>query len=248
MMNSVRVAPQFGAVTVKNVKYQPQDQEVTVVTRQTAQDGKKEEKKVKDIPFALSFQFSASEAGDKVYQTVSGLTDGDKLYNTVSAKLTVTPVGHLKLETEYSISRQERYTVEVPYQVADNYVAEGSQTYPYGPRVSQGYWEYRTEYRTESRERTVTDRFAKTLEAKDQASYSELYRFLNQIKDQSEALGGAFKDVANRGGAFLAGAKNDLKVFVQNQKAKLKVEIQAKQNELREQLRKQQALLAELDS
>ena len=97
MMNSVRVAPQFGAVTVKNVKYQPQDQEVTVVTRQTAQDGKKEEKQVKDIPFHLSFQFSASEAGDKVYQTVSGLTEKDTLNKPVSAKLSLTPAGQLKL-------------------------------------------------------------------------------------------------------------------------------------------------------
>jgi hypothetical protein len=247
MFNVAVNSPQFGAIKTSTVKYQPQDQEVTVITRQTAQGGKKEEKQVKDIPFYLSFQFSATEAGDKVYQTVSGLTEKDILNQPVTAKLSLSPAGHLKLETEYSIPRKEIYTVEVPYQVADNYVAEGSQSYPYGPRASHGYWEYSTEYRKEYRERTVTDRFAKTLEAKDQAGYSELYRFLNQVKDQSEALGDAFKDVASRGGDFLSGAKDDLKAFVQSQKAKLKAEIQAKQNELREQLRKQQALLDDIE-
>jgi hypothetical protein len=247
MMNSARVAPQFGAVTVKNVKYQPQDQEVTVVTRQTAQDGKKEEKQVRDIPFALSFQFSASEAGDKVYQTVSGLTGNDTLNKPVSAKLSVTPAGHFKLETEYSTQRTEIYWAKESYDVPDHHVDAGDEIAPYC-RASSSYWVYRTEYRNVSKERTVTDRFAKTMEAKDQAGYSELYRFLNQIKGQSEALGEAFKDVASRGGEFLAGAKDDLKAFVQSQKAKLRADMQAKQQELREKLRQQQALLAELDS
>jgi hypothetical protein len=247
-MNITRVAPQFGAIKTSTVKYQPQDQEVTVITRQTTQGGKKEEKQVKDIPFYLSFQFSATEAGDKVYQTVSGLTESDTLNKPVSAKLIVTSKGHLKLETDYSVQRQESYEAQEEYEGPNSYyVNAGDEVAPYC-RASSSYWVSDTRYRTVTKYRTVTDKIAKTLEAKDQASYSELYRFMSQIKDQSEELGAAFKDIAARGGTFLAGAKDDLKAFVQSQKVKLKSEIQAKQNELREQLRKKQALLDELDS
>lgn len=246
-MNIARVAPQFGAIQTSAVKYQPQDQEVTVITRQTAQSGKKAEKQVKDIPLSLSFQFTASEANDKTYQTVSGLTENDTLGKLVSATLSLSPAGHLKLVTDYSTQRQETYREEEAYEGPNGYyVNAGDEVAPYC-RASSSYWVSDTRYRTVTKTRTVTDKISKTLEAKDQASYSELYRFLNQVKDQSEALGEAFKDVASRGGEFLAGAKDDLKTFVQSQKAKLKAEIHAKQNELREQLRKQQALLDDIE-
>lgn len=199
-------ASRFGALVTAQVNYQSEDKIITTVTRRTASGKQEQEEKTQEVPFAAHFTLKATESEDKAYANIAGLTGNDSPDNEIHLKLSLTPEGHLKLDSEYTREWTQTYWTEEPYEVPDRYIREGDSVAPY-TRATESYWEYKTEYRNVQKTDNRSERVQKTLVADSQEKFNELYRFLNAVKNQSQALGDLFKDVQTRGTAFVAGAK-----------------------------------------
>lgn len=199
-------APRFGALVTAQVKYQPEDKIITTVTRRKASGKQEQEEKTQEVPFEASFSLKATEAEDKEYASISGLTGGDPLDTNIQLELSVTPKGHLKLDSQYTRQWSETYETQEAYDEPDYYVNAGEEVAPYC-RASSSYWVYKTAYRTVQKTDKHSEQVKKSLVADTQEKFNELYRFLSAVKDQSTALDDLFKDVQTRGKAFVAGAK-----------------------------------------